>query len=59
MGISAGEEEEVSSRTEGSAGGGPSKAHRRDSYLERMKDSILLLKQIVLVYKTNVIETTH
>lgn len=31
------------SRTEGSAGGGPSIAQRRDSYLERIKDSILLL----------------
>ena len=30
------------SRTDGSAGGGPSSAHLRDSYLERMKDSILL-----------------
>ena len=30
------------SRTLGSGGGGPSFAHRRDSYLERMKDSILL-----------------
>lgn len=32
----------VPSRTEGSEGGGPSIAHLRDSYLERMKDSILL-----------------
>jgi len=38
-GASAGE---PPSRTLGSGGGGPSFAHRRDSYLERMKDSILL-----------------
>ena len=31
------------SKTDGSSGGGPSNAHRRDSYLERMKDSILLM----------------
>lgn len=30
------------SRTEGSEGRGPSIAHRRVSYFERMKDSILL-----------------
>ena len=30
------------SRIDGSKGGGPSRAHRRDSYFERMKDSILL-----------------
>ena len=30
------------SRTDGSEGGGPSLAHRRDSYFERIKDSILL-----------------
>ena len=29
------------SRTDGSAGGGPSIAHRRDSYFDRIKDSIL------------------
>lgn len=29
------------SRVEGSAGGGPSIAHRLDSYLERMNESIL------------------
>lgn len=29
------------SRTDGSAGGGPSIAHRRDSYFDRTKDSIL------------------
>lgn len=28
--------------TEGSAGGGPSSAQRRDSYFERMNESILL-----------------
>lgn len=40
----AGEEETPApdSRTEGSVGGGPSMAQRRDSYLDRMKDSILL-----------------
>jgi hypothetical protein len=32
----------LDSNVEGSAGGGPSVAHRRDSYLERMKESILL-----------------
>lgn len=32
----------VDSNVEGSAGGGPSIAHRRDSYLERMKESNLL-----------------
>lgn len=31
-----------SSRVEGSEGGGPSRAQRRDSYLERINDSILL-----------------
>ena len=31
-----------SSRIDGSEGGGPSRAHRRDSYLDRMKESILL-----------------
>lgn len=30
------------SRMDGSEGGGPSMAHRRVSYLERIKDSILL-----------------
>lgn len=35
------------SRTEGSVGIGPSIAHRLDSYLDRMKDSILL--QMVLL----------
>jgi hypothetical protein len=30
------------SRTEGSAGGVPSKAHLRDSYFDRINDSILL-----------------
>lgn len=30
------------SRTDGSEGEGPSMAHRRDSYFERIKDSILL-----------------
>jgi len=34
------------SRTDGSEGGGPSKAHLRDSYLDRMNDSILLGKGI-------------
>lgn len=33
------------SRIDGSSGGGPSMAHRRDSYLERMKDSTLLLEK--------------
>lgn len=32
----------LDSNVEGSAGGGPSIAHRRDSYLERIKESILL-----------------
>lgn len=32
----------LDSNVEGSAGGGPSTAHRRDSYLERMKESNLL-----------------
>ena len=32
-----------SSRMEGSAGGGPSCAHLRVSYFDRMNDSILLL----------------
>jgi hypothetical protein len=32
----------VPSRTDGSEGVGPSMAHRRDSYFERIKDSILL-----------------
>ena len=31
------------SSVDGSDGGGPSIAHRRDSYFERMNDSILLL----------------
>lgn len=31
-----------SSRTDGSDGGGPSFAHLRDSYFERINDSILL-----------------
>lgn len=35
---------EEDSRTDGSEGGGPSMAHRRDSYFERMNDSILLRK---------------
>lgn len=35
--------EEPLSNVEGSSGGGPSRAQRRDSYLERMKDSILLV----------------
>lgn len=30
------------SRTDGSVGGGPTNAHLRDSYFERMNDSILL-----------------
>ena len=30
------------SSTDGSAGGGPSSAHLRDSYFERMNDSIFL-----------------
>jgi hypothetical protein len=30
------------SRTLGSEGGGPSRAQRRESYFDRMKDSILL-----------------
>jgi hypothetical protein len=30
------------SKIDGSEGGGPSSAHLRDSYLERMNDSILL-----------------
>ncbi len=47
MGAGAGVDSEVDagvvpSRTEGSEGGGPSIAHLRDSYFERMKDSILL-----------------
>lgn len=33
------------SRTPGSEGGGPSRAQRRDSYFDRMKDSILLTSQ--------------
>lgn len=33
---------ELSSKMEGSEGDGPSSAHLRVSYLERMKDSILL-----------------
>jgi hypothetical protein len=33
---------ESSSSMDGSAGGGPSIAQRRDSYFDRMKDSILL-----------------
>lgn len=33
---------ELPSRVAGSEGGGPSKAQRRDSYFDRMKDSILL-----------------
>lgn len=41
-GAGEGETPAPDSRTEGSVGGGPSIAHRRDSYLERMKDSILL-----------------
>ena len=32
------------SRTLGSEGGGPSMAQRRDSYFDRMKDSILLIE---------------
>ena len=45
--MDAGWEEEAGaeaplSSMEGSVGGGPSKAHLRDSYFERMKDSILL-----------------
>ena len=35
-GVSAGVEGAPSSRTDGSWGGGPSRAQRRDSYLERM-----------------------
>jgi hypothetical protein len=34
------------SSTDGSDGGGPSIAHRRDSYLERMNESILLYQRI-------------
>lgn len=36
------EEPDSFSKIDGSAGGGPSSAHLRDSYLERMNDSILL-----------------
>ena len=32
----------LDSNVEGSVGGGPSTAHRRDSYLERIKESNLL-----------------
>ncbi len=37
-----GSEMAPSSSTDGSLGGGPSIAHRLDSYFDRMKDSILL-----------------
>lgn len=40
-------ETESSSKPDGSAGGGPSMAHRRDSYFDRMKDSILLQEDIL------------
>lgn len=40
VGVEAGTAPE--SRTEGSEGGGPSMAQRRDSYLDRMNESILL-----------------
>ena len=39
----------LDSNVEGSAGGGPSTAHRRDSYLERIKESILLYNEVVSV----------
>lgn len=39
-----------SSRTDGSEGGGPSFAHLRDSYLERMYESILLGKKIQHIF---------
>jgi hypothetical protein len=47
------------SRTDGSEGGGPSKAHLRDSYLDRMNDSILLGKEVVGIrkWKTNIRQT--
>ena len=39
------------SRTAGSEGGGPSIAQRRDSYFERMKDSILLCVRVCVLWR--------
>jgi hypothetical protein len=47
-----------SSKTDGSAGGGPCRAHRRDSYFERINDSTLLLKTLTVVFTPLVIELT-
>jgi hypothetical protein len=49
----------LDSNVEGSSGGGPSFAHRRDSYLERMKESILLLKKVMLVCTRTERESTN
>lgn len=43
-------EDPPDSKTDGSDGGGPSIAHRRDSYFDRMKDSTLLLCQHAIPY---------
>jgi hypothetical protein len=49
-----------SSRMPGSEGGGPSRAHRRDSYFDRMNDSILLrLWKLCQMIKPSRIKNMH
>ena len=46
-------EDVPSSRMEGSSGGGPSRAQRRDSYFDRIYDSILLKMDVYSIEQMN------